>query len=87
MNYNIKWFEVEVWRGKAQDECPEYLKPNLPPEVIAKRELRSPSMEEKRIKTGLILILALLSSLRGVLLNGFLCTVFSRPMILLNFNV
>eukprot|EP00794_Sanderia_malayensis_P014226 gene14226-15709_t len=50
MNYNIKWFEVEVWRGKAHDEYPDYLQHNLLPEVNSKRDLRSPSFEEKKTK-------------------------------------
>lgn len=52
MNYNIKWFEVEVLRGKAQNGIPEYLRPDLKPETPNKREPRSPLKDPNKPRTG-----------------------------------
>ena len=50
MNYNIKWFEVEVWRGKPADEIPEYLKTDIVSESPVKSPI-SPN-REKRSRAG-----------------------------------
>ena len=50
MNYNIKWFEVEVWRGKPADEIPEYLKTDIVSESPVKSPM-SPN-REKRSRAG-----------------------------------
>ena len=50
MSYNIKWFEVEVWRGKPPDGVPEYMKEPLTDESPVKSPT-SPN-KEKRSRAG-----------------------------------
>ena len=50
MSYNIKWFEVEVWRGKPPDGVPEYMKEPLA-EASPLKSPTSPN-KEKRSRAG-----------------------------------
>ena len=50
MNYNINWFEVEVWRGRPADGIPEYMKESVDDDSPMKSPT-SPN-REKRSRAG-----------------------------------
>ena len=63
MNYNIKWFEVEVWRGRPPDGVPEYMKESLNDESPDKSAM-SPNRERRSRAGHFSLLLSLFFSIQ-----------------------